>query len=138
MNTLKFEKQKVKMIAHRGMSGIETENSSSAFVAAGNRSYYGIECDIHVTADGKFVVIHDDDTGRVANKDVNVEKSTFAELQKIKLKNMGKYDEESEVFQRRDLVIPTLEEYIGICKKYEKESVIELKNDGFGGKLDYI
>ena len=74
---VKFEKQKVKMIAHRGMSGIETENTSSAFVAAGNRSYYGIECDIHVTADGEFVIIHDDDTGRVAKKDVNIEKSTF-------------------------------------------------------------
>ena len=49
MDTIKINKKNVKMVAHRGLSGIETENTSSAFVAAGNRSYFGIECDIHVT-----------------------------------------------------------------------------------------
>ena len=29
-----------RMIAHRGLSGIERENTCAAFVAAGNRSYY--------------------------------------------------------------------------------------------------
>ena len=47
MDTIKFDKKKTVMIAHRGLSGIETENTNSAFVAAGNRSYYGIETDIH-------------------------------------------------------------------------------------------
>ena len=46
MNTIKFDKKNVKVIAHRGLSGIETENTNSAFVAAGNRSYFGIETDI--------------------------------------------------------------------------------------------
>ena len=56
MNTRKFEKKSTKVIAHRGLSGIEVENTCSAFVAAGNRSYFGIECDIHPTLDKKFVV----------------------------------------------------------------------------------
>ena len=43
MNTIKFEKGNVGVVAHRGLSGIERENTASAFVAAGNRSYYGIE-----------------------------------------------------------------------------------------------
>ena len=66
MNTIKISKGSTKMIAHRGLSGLETENSIQAFIAAGNRSYYGVETDVHVTKDGKFVVIHDDATGRVA------------------------------------------------------------------------
>ena len=33
------------MIAHRGVSGLELENTCAAFVAAGNRSYFGIETD---------------------------------------------------------------------------------------------
>lgn len=46
------DKKNAKMVAHRGLSGIERENTLLAFVAAGNRSYWGIECDVHVTKDG--------------------------------------------------------------------------------------
>lgn len=51
-DTLRLGLQGVNMIAHRGVSGLERENTCAAFVAAGNRSYYGIETDIHRTADG--------------------------------------------------------------------------------------
>ena len=121
MNTIKFEKKNSKVIAHRGLSGIEFENTIAAFVAAGNRSYYGIETDVHVTKDGKFVVIHDDNTKRVGNIDIVIEESTYDELKKVKL---GENDGEL----RRDLVIPDLLDYIRICKKYEKVAVLELKN----------
>ena len=49
MNTKLFtDKGNVKMIAHRGVSGLERENTCPAFVAAGVKSYYGIETDVHV------------------------------------------------------------------------------------------
>ena len=35
MNTVKFDKKETKIIAHRGLSGIEKENTNAAFVAAG-------------------------------------------------------------------------------------------------------
>ena len=78
MDTMKIIKGKTKLIAHRGLSGIETENTAAAFVAAGNRDYYGIETDVHKTADGKYIIIHDDNTGRVANENLSVEKSDFS------------------------------------------------------------
>ena len=34
MNTIKFDKKNVRVVAHRGLSGIEVENTNSAFVAA--------------------------------------------------------------------------------------------------------
>ena len=38
MNTIKFEnKGNIKMIAHRGLSGLEKENTCPAFVAAGGQ-----------------------------------------------------------------------------------------------------
>ena len=43
MDTIKINRGNTRMIAHRGVSGLETENSIPAFVAAGNRSYYGVE-----------------------------------------------------------------------------------------------
>lgn len=122
MNTIQINRGNVKMIAHRGLSGLEAENSHAAFVAAGNRSYYGIETDLHVTADGRFVTMHDDNTKRVSGVDKIVEQCTYDELKEICLYDRGTQQ------SRRDLVIPLLEEYIGICKRYGKAAVLELKN----------
>ncbi len=120
-NTVKIEKGNVLMVAHRGVSGIECENTNAAFVAAANRSYFGIETDVHVTADNKFVCIHDDVTGRVSETDIPVEGSTLEELRAIRL-------HEKDGTEREDLVIPMLRDYIKICKKYGKKAVLEVKN----------
>lgn len=123
MNTIKFEKKSTQVVAHRGLSGIEKENTNAAFVAAGNRSYYGIETDIHRTADGRFVVCHDDDLKRVAGEDILVESTTLADLQNVVL-----FDKDGTK-NREDLRPSVLENYISICKKYEKHCVLELKSD---------
>lgn len=87
MDTVKINHGNTKMIAHRGLSGIEQENTNAAFVAAGNRSYYGIETDVHRTADGQYVIIHDDTTARVTNGawNVNVEQVPYRDIQAILL-----------------------------------------------------
>jgi len=123
MNTIRLEnKQHTKIIAHRGMSGLETENTTAAFVAAGNRTHIGIETDVHVTADGKYILIHDDTTARVAGDDLSVEGSTFDELTALTL--FQKDGEKGRV----DLKLPPLADYIRICKAYDKIAVLELKN----------
>ena len=123
MDTIKINHgENTQIIAHRGLSGIELENTASAFVAAGNRSYYGIETDVHITKDGGYVAFHDDRTGRVAIDDMIVEQSTFSTLQKLVLADKdGKRG-------RNDLRIPSLMDYVRICKKYDKYAVLELKN----------
>ena len=122
MDTIKINAGKTLMVAHRGVSGIEKENTHAAFVAAGNRSHYGIETDVHRTLDGKYVCFHDDTTGRVAIDNLVVEESTFDTLRNLLLTDVdGKKG-------RTDLRIPTLQEYIQICKKYDKVAVLELKN----------
>ena len=123
MNTIKINKENTKLIAHRGLSGIETENTNAAFVAAGNRTYYGIETDIYRTADGKFAVNHDGNLKRIAGEDINVEGVSLETLQSAIL-----YDKIGGKV-RRDLRISSLEEYLFICKKYEKHAVLELKSD---------
>ncbi len=121
MNTVCIEKKNCLMIAHRGVSGLERENTCAAFVAAGVKSYYGIETDVHVTADGKYVIFHDDDLKRVAGLDINVEKSTFADLSEVRLPDM-------DGNPRSDLCLPALSDYIAICRKYDKTAVLELKS----------
>ena len=68
MNTVKIKNLSTKMVAHRGLSDIEPENTNASFIAAGNRSYFGIETDIHRTKDGHFVVCHDDNLKRIAGR----------------------------------------------------------------------
>ena len=121
MNTVKFNHHTALVVAHRGLSGIETENTASAFVAAGNRSYWGIETDVHVTADGQFVVHHDSTLLRVGEVDMKIAESTLAELQSVALIDKGGEN-------RTDLRVATLSDYISICKKYEKHCVLELKD----------
>lgn len=123
MNTIKFNSLNTKVVAHRGLSGIEKENTNAAFIAAGNRSYYGIETDVHRTLDGKFVCFHDDTTGRVAVDNMVIEETTFDTLRKLLL------TDRDGIKGREDLKIPTLKEYIATCKRYEKVAVLELKNE---------
>jgi len=120
---VQVEKGNVKVVAHRGLSGIETENTNAAFVAAGNRSYYGIETDIHRTADGRFAVGHDDNFKRLSGEEIYIGSTSLAELENLVLfdKNGTK--------DRVDLRPSKLESYLNIVSKYEKHAVLELKSD---------
>ena len=122
MDTIKVDRKQTKMVAHRGLAGIEKENTCSAFVAAGNRSYFGVETDVHVTKDGKYVIFHDDNLERVSGINAAVEESTYEQLRRVVL-----FDKDN-IKGRIDLMIPSLEEYLSICCKYGKTCVLELKN----------
>lgn len=123
-DTIKFLNNKsVKMVAHRGVSGLETENTAAAFIAAGNRTYYGIETDIWRTLDGKFICNHDGKTGRICDIDLVVEENSFDDLRALTLRGV---DGESD---RKELMLASLSEYIKICKKYGKIGVLELKSN---------
>ena len=112
------------MVAHRGLSGLERENTCRAFISAGNREkYFGIETDIHKTVDGYYVTIHDGVTGRVSKEDIEIASSTFEEVRSVIL------TDKDEHTGCADIRIPTLREYISICKRYGKVAVLELKCD---------
>ena len=123
-NTIKLEsKGHTQMIAHRGVCGLEPENTHAAFVAAGNRSFYGIEADVHKTADGKFIIMHDGNTLRMSGDDIEIAKATYETLRSLRLKQKdGKRG-------RTDLRIPSMEEYLEICKYYGKKAILELKDE---------
>lgn len=115
-------KGEVKMIAHRGLSGILLENTVPAFELAGQKSYYGIESDVHVTKDGKFIIVHDDDLVRIAGLDMCIEETDYDTLRALRFKDVYGDSEEENMY------LPSLEEYIEICKKYDKQAILELKN----------
>ena len=69
------------IIAHRGSSGAELENSLAAFQRAVEEGCDGVELDIHVTRDGAFLVHHDP----VLPSGVPIAAATLAELREIPL-----------------------------------------------------
>lgn len=133
MNTIPFKKcAAVKMVAHRGCSGLEQENTLPAFVAAGNRSYFGIETDVHKTKDGELVLMHDGNTRRTSGVDMSICDTDFDTLRALPL-----LDKDGKS-HRADLRIPALAEYIRICHRYEKVAVLELKSDFSVEEMDAI
>jgi glycerophosphoryl diester phosphodiesterase len=121
LKTIKINSLSTKLIAHRGLSGFEKENTHAAFIAAGAKGYYATECDIHLTKDNEFVVFHDFSTARVATVDKVIQDSTLEELRELALNDL-----ETDVASIH-LRIPTLNEYLIISKKYEMKCFIEIK-----------
>lgn len=113
---------KTKLIAHRGLSSAEVENTLPAFILAGKTErVWGIECDVRVSSDGKFVVFHDSNLKRMCGVDAKVEKLALDEIVTLPL-----YDGAGKLSKKYH--IPTLNEYLNICKTYDKVAVIEIKS----------
>jgi len=90
------------IIAHRGASGYEFENSISAFKKAIELKAHMIETDAQVTNDGIIVLSHDNSIKKITNQKGYISKLSFKDLRKIPLKN-GE-------------TIPTYQELIDLCK----------------------
>ena len=73
----------MKIIAHRGASFYAPENTMSAFKLAMEYGVDGIEMDVHVTKDGKIVVIHDDTTGRTGTQNLEIKTNDLETLKKV-------------------------------------------------------
>ena len=117
-----FHNNKVKMIAHRGFSGYAPENTIPAFRLAGSNKYWGAECDVQETSDGKFVIMHDDTVDRMTNGTGSVSSKTLTQIKNLTI------DSGNFIKFNPTLRVPTLEEYLQICKECGLIPVIELKS----------
>lgn len=112
-----------RFFAHRGAQSIAPENSLPAIRKAGNHA--GVEIDIHVTSDGSWVVMHDGTVDRMTNGTGNVSSFTFANLRKLRIDTGSLVDR----YNDNDLIVPTLEEILLICKNQQLIPVVEIKVD---------
>lgn len=109
--------------AHRGLHdkarGIP-ENSLAAFQAAVDHGY-GAELDVHLTADGRLAVIHDDSLLRTAGADVRASQLTAAQLDAYRLEGT-------------DEKIPFLEQVLPLFEG-RAPLIVELKVEGNAAAL---
>jgi len=73
----------MRVVGHRGWPARYPENTLAGFDAALALGLDAIELDVHLTVDDRVVVIHDEETGRVADRDLVVRASTLAELKTL-------------------------------------------------------
>jgi glycerophosphoryl diester phosphodiesterase len=77
------------IIAHRGASGYKPEMTIPAYELALKQNVDGFETDVRLTKDLELVGVHDRKTGRVADRDLVVSKSTLKELQELDFSSKG-------------------------------------------------
>jgi glycerophosphoryl diester phosphodiesterase len=104
------------VLAHRGASRIETENTLAAFQRAMSEGADGVELDVQCCATGEVVVFHDDDLARLAGRPERVNELSLGALREVKLGGNG--------------AIPTLAEAIEVCGPAAMVNV-EIKYHGF-------
>ncbi|OUD03537.1 glycerophosphodiester phosphodiesterase [Streptomyces swartbergensis] len=70
-------------IGHRGVMGVEPENTLRSFVAAQEAGLDVIELDLHLSKDGALVVMHDTDVDRTTDGTGAIAEKTLAELRAL-------------------------------------------------------
>lgn len=111
----------IKYAAHRGDNAEWPENSLLSFKHV--TRHWGIETDTSVTKDGYWIIMHDDTVDRMTNGTGAVKDLTLAQIQALRI------DAGNNVANcnASDLVIPTVEQYLTICKAHERCAFLEIK-----------
>ena len=73
----------VQIIGHRGAPALVPENTIESFKRAIDSGAHYIECDVHLSKDGRLPVIHDDRVGRTTDGKGSVRDFTFEELKAL-------------------------------------------------------
>ncbi|MDR1187821.1 MAG: hypothetical protein LBK95_10270 [Bifidobacteriaceae bacterium] len=121
--------------AHRGYSGRAPENTRSAFALAIQAGADGMECDVHLTADGHLAISHDSDVTRMSDGTGLVAYMTLAELRALRWGDERQYPVAPGTgWSSRELM--TLPELIDLLKAAPRrlELFIETKHPSPAGR----
>ncbi len=102
-----------RLFAHRGASAVVPENTLEAFHAALEVGAPYLEMDVHMSADGHVVVIHDSSFSRTTGRRGRIENVTFDAIRQLDAGHQFTPDR-GRTFPYRGcgLLIPTLEEVL--------------------------
>ena len=117
LGTISMQAQLI--VGHRG-SQWGVENTRAAFINGAAAGAWGLECDIRVTADGTFVVSHDDSYKRLGGPETKIAKMTTEAVLSTRLTH-----------KRHGITYAgtpcTLGEFLDICNEYNVVPVVEVK-----------
>ena len=107
--------------AHRGASGHCPENTLAAFAKAIDLGATGIETDVHMTKDGRLVLIHDASLKRTTGINAYVKDLTLDEVKAADAGSWFHKDYKGET-------VPTLEELLDFIRTKDVMLNLELKS----------
>jgi len=119
-------------IAHRGSRVLWPENTDTSFQGAYELGYRHFETDLHITADGALVCMHDPTVDRTTESAGRVEHLTLEQLQAL---DAGYRHGSAEGFTYRDsgARVPTLEWLLTTFP--DTSVVVDMKSDGLAEHL---
>jgi glycerophosphoryl diester phosphodiesterase len=117
LGTISMQAQLI--VGHRG-SQWGVENTRAAFINGAAAGAWGLECDIRVTADGTFVISHDDSYKRLGGPETKIADMTTEAVLSTRLTS-----------KRHGITYAgtpcTLGEFLDICNEYNVVPVVEVK-----------
>ena len=113
----------IDIVAHRGASHAAPENTVSAIKLAWVENADGTEVDVYFTRDKKVMICHDGTTGRTSDYNLEIQKSTFAQLRCL---DFGSWKDPKYKGEK----MPTLQEALAAVPK-DKKIYVELKSTDF-------
>lgn len=124
-NNVANENDPVYLTAHRGVTSYAPENSLPAYKEAVRLGYYSAECDIRLTKDNKWVLVHNDDVDKRFFENGKVNEFTFDEIRSLTYKNGSNF------WKFRDVKIPTLDEFLDVFVGSNTRPQIEIKAETY-------
>jgi glycerophosphoryl diester phosphodiesterase len=114
----------IRGINHRGYCMVAPENTLPAFRLSKLQGFNFVEADIHFTADGVPVLIHDASVDRTSDGNGLVKNFTWDEISRL---DFGGYKSDEFVGTR----IPSLVDFLDLCRDIELWPYLELKAGSF-------
>ncbi len=113
------------LTAHRGITAVAPENSLPAYEKSVELGFYSAECDIRLTKDGHWVLLHNDDVNGRFCQFGAVEDMTLEEVRQLRFKNGSNF------WAYENLGMPTLEEYLDVFVGSSTRPQIEIKSENY-------
>lgn len=121
--------ENIKAVNHRGFNTIAPENTLPAYKLSKQKGFFYVETDVSFTSDDVPVCLHDNTINRTArnadgttiSETININDITFADVREY---DFGIWKSSAYAGTQ----IPSLEEFLTLCKNLGLHPYIELKN----------
>lgn len=123
--------RKVNSVNHRGFNRTAPENTIPAFKLSKSSGFNMVETDVLFTSDNVPVLLHDTTINRTARNADGTQIESTIKISDITYEQALEYD--FGVWKSSDYSgtkIPTLAEFLTLCKNLALHPYIEIKNDG--------
>ena len=132
--TGEIHQDSVRFIAHRGLRSEAPDNTRKAFELAGEAGFWGCETDVRLTADGQFVLLHDQSFRQMCGTDVLPQDLTAEEIRSLSIVKGAHIEDWARDASATEVAF--LEEYLQICLQYGMVPVMDMKLKSSGEEAE--